>query len=53
MFYRENGQFKTSYRADQQIFPIAQDRIAYWKSVGAQASPTVERLVKQAAKAAA
>nr|WP_315488436.1 branched-chain amino acid ABC transporter permease [uncultured Rhodoferax sp.] len=28
MFYRENGQFKTNYRADQQIFPIAQDRIA-------------------------
>ncbi|MEO8544530.1 MAG: branched-chain amino acid ABC transporter permease [Burkholderiaceae bacterium] len=28
MFYRENGQFKTSYRSDQQIFPIAQDRIA-------------------------
>ena len=28
MFYRENGQFKTSYRADQQIFPITQDRIA-------------------------
>ena len=26
MFYRENGQFKTSYRSDQQIFPIAQDR---------------------------
>jgi branched-chain amino acid transport system permease protein len=26
MFYRENGQFKTTYRADQQIFPIAQDR---------------------------
>ncbi|QSI33891.1 branched-chain amino acid ABC transporter permease [Variovorax sp. RKNM96] len=28
MFYRENGQFKSSYRADQQILPIAQDRIA-------------------------
>ena len=28
MFYRENGQFKTSYKADQQIFPIAQDRWA-------------------------
>jgi len=28
MFYRENGQFKTSYAADQQIFPIAQDRWA-------------------------
>jgi len=26
MLYRENGQFKTSYRSDQQIFPIAQDR---------------------------
>ncbi len=26
MFYRENGQFKTTYSADQQIFPIAQDR---------------------------
>jgi branched-chain amino acid transport system permease protein len=28
MFYRENGQFKTTYQADQQIFPIAQDRWA-------------------------
>jgi branched-chain amino acid transport system permease protein len=26
MLYRENGQFKASYRADQQIFAIAQDR---------------------------
>ncbi len=28
MFYRENGQFKTSYRADSQIFAITQDRVA-------------------------
>jgi branched-chain amino acid transport system permease protein len=28
MLYRENGQFKTSYQADQQIFPILQDRWA-------------------------
>src|SRR3954464_13811441 len=28
MLYRENGQFKTTYRADQQIFPILQDRVA-------------------------
>jgi branched-chain amino acid transport system permease protein len=28
MLYRENGQFKSTYRADQQIFPILQDRIA-------------------------
>ncbi len=28
MLYRENGQFKTSYASDQQIFPIRQDRIS-------------------------
>ena len=28
MLYRETGQFKTSYAADQAIFPIAQDRYA-------------------------
>jgi branched-chain amino acid transport system permease protein len=27
MFYREAGQYKTSYAADQQIFPILQDRL--------------------------
>jgi branched-chain amino acid transport system permease protein len=27
MLYRENGQFKATYRADQQIFPILQDRV--------------------------
>ena len=26
MLYRENGQFKSSYAADQQLLPIAQDR---------------------------
>ena len=28
MLYRENGQFKTSYAADQQVFPITQDKVA-------------------------
>ena len=28
MLYREAGQFKASYKEDQQIFPIRQDRIA-------------------------
>jgi small subunit ribosomal protein S16 len=28
---------------------VAQDRVTYWKGVGAQASPTVERLLKEAA----
>ncbi|MBS0335580.1 MAG: branched-chain amino acid ABC transporter permease [Proteobacteria bacterium] len=27
MFYRENGQYKTTYGADQQMLPILQDRI--------------------------
>jgi branched-chain amino acid transport system permease protein len=27
MLYRENGQFKTSYRSDSQVFPITQDRV--------------------------
>ncbi|WP_300318596.1 branched-chain amino acid ABC transporter permease [Accumulibacter sp.] len=31
MLYRENGQFKTAYATDQQIFPIAQDR---WAIIG-------------------
>jgi branched-chain amino acid transport system permease protein len=30
MFYRENGQFKTSYRRTSRYFPIAQDRYAIW-----------------------
>ncbi len=36
MFYREAGQFKTSYAADQAVFPILQDRvfIALWLAVG-------------------
>ncbi len=27
MFYRETGQFKTSYEADQAVFPILQDKV--------------------------
>ena len=32
---------------------VNQERLAYWRGHGAQMSPTVARLVKQAAKAAA
>jgi len=32
---------------------IASDRLTYWQQNGAQLSPTVARLVKQSAKAAA
>jgi len=36
VFYREAGQFKTSYAADQAVFPLLQDRvfIAIWAAAG-------------------
>jgi small subunit ribosomal protein S16 len=34
-------------------FRVAQDRLTHWQGVGAQLSPTVARLVKQAGKKAA
>src|SRR5512147_764289 len=33
MLYRENGQFKTNYRSDQQLLPITQDRFFVWSLV--------------------
>ncbi len=30
MFYREAGDFKTSYQADNQTFPLKLDRVGYW-----------------------
>lgn len=36
----------------EQAFRLAPDRLQHWKSVGAQLSPTVERLVKQFAQTA-
>jgi len=41
MLYREAGQFKTSYAADQAVFPIAQDRvfIGIWLLIGFVALP--------------
>ena len=30
MFYREAGQFKSTYSEDQSLFPIAQDRIVFF-----------------------
>ncbi|TCS36470.1 SSU ribosomal protein S16P [Paucimonas lemoignei] len=34
-------------------FRVAEDRLTYWQGVGAQLSPTVARLVKEAGKKAA
>ncbi|HSM40312.1 MAG TPA: branched-chain amino acid ABC transporter permease [Afifellaceae bacterium] len=33
MFYREAGDFKTSYRSDQQTFPIKLDRVLFWSLI--------------------
>ena len=30
MFYRTAGQFKTTYAADQALFPVRQDAILFW-----------------------
>ena len=38
-----------SARGAEEGLRIALDRVTYWKSVGAQASETAERLIKQAA----
>ena len=48
-FIERLGFYNPSARGGEEGLRIAQDRLAYWKSVGAQASPTVERLIKQAA----
>ena len=51
-FIERVGFYNPSAKEGTEGLRIAQDRIAYWKSVGAQASPTVVRLIKQAAAAA-
>ncbi|WP_353233595.1 30S ribosomal protein S16 [Diaphorobacter ruginosibacter] len=52
-FIERLGFYNPSAKEGEEGLRIAQDRLTYWKSVGAQASPTVERLIKQGAKAAA
>jgi small subunit ribosomal protein S16 len=37
----------------EEAFRVVQDRLAYWQGVGAQLSPTVARLVREAGKKAA
>jgi small subunit ribosomal protein S16 len=52
-FIERIGFYNPIATANEESIRIAQDRLTYWRSVGAQASPTVERLVAQAAKKAA
>jgi small subunit ribosomal protein S16 len=53
-FIERLGFYNPIAKDNEESVRIAQDRLTYWREVGAQASPTVERLLKQtAAKAAA
>ena len=48
-FIERIGFYNPTAKGGEETLRIAQDRLAYWVGVGAQASDTVERLVKQAA----
>ena len=48
-FIERLGFYNPTAKENEESIRIAQDRLSYWKSVGAQASPTVMRLIKQAA----
>ncbi|RIX71578.1 30S ribosomal protein S16 [Acidovorax cavernicola] len=52
-FIERLGFYNPTARGGEEGLRIAQDRLTYWKIVGAQSSPTVDRLIKQASKAAA
>ncbi|MDD3018693.1 MAG: 30S ribosomal protein S16 [Comamonas sp.] len=53
-FIERVGFYNPTARGAEETLRLALDRITYWKGVGAQASDTVERLIKQAtAKAVA
>ncbi|MFE8643983.1 30S ribosomal protein S16 [Sphingomonas sp. NCPPB 2930] len=50
-FIERLGFYNPTARGGEEGLRIAQDRLSYWQGVGAQASPTVERLIRQGAKA--
>lgn len=47
-FIERIGFYNPIATANEERIRIAQDRMSYWKGLGAQASPTVERLLTQA-----
>jgi small subunit ribosomal protein S16 len=48
-FIERLGFYNPIAKEGEESLRVAQDRLTYWRSVGATASPTVERLIKQAA----
>ena len=47
-FIERLGFYNPVAKDGEEKLRVAQDRLSYWRGVGAQASPTVERLLKQA-----
>jgi small subunit ribosomal protein S16 len=47
-FIERLGYYNPNAAQSEQGFRIAQDRLTYWQGVGAQLSPTVARLLKDA-----
>jgi len=52
-FIERVGFYNPSARGGEEGLRVAQDRVSYWTGVGAQVSPTVERLLRQSQKALA
>ncbi len=52
-FIERIGFYNPIAAGQAQGFSVKEDRLSYWTGVGAQMSPTVERLVKTAGKKAA
>jgi small subunit ribosomal protein S16 len=51
-FIERIGYYNPMAAANEQALRVAMDRVSHWVGVGAQPSPTVQRLVEQAKKAA-
>lgn len=51
-FIERIGFYNPIAKGGEEGLRIVQDRLAHWVGVGAQTSPTVQRLIKQGAKAA-
>ncbi len=51
-FIERLGFYNPLAKDNEESIRIAQDRLTYWRGVGATASPTVERLIKQQAQKA-
>lgn len=49
-FIERVGFYNPLARGNEESLRISQERLSYWQGVGAQLSPTVQRLVKQHGK---